>query len=180
MPKARVCAPSVAPEPARPPNILAIDAGTSSVKAILASPAAGGWRVLARASHPLDAPAAPAGGAGAEQEPEQWWSAARAAIAEVRRACPDRAVDALGLSGQMQGLVLCGADGAALRPALLYSDARATAEAAQLEATLGRERLLAETANWKGAVSVLPKLLWLAAHEPAALEAAEALLLGSQ
>ena len=58
----------------------------------------------------------------------------------------------------MQSLVLLDADGTPLRPALLYSDTRATAEAAHLEATIGRERLLADATNWKGAASTLPKV----------------------
>ena len=38
---------------------------------------------------------------------------------------------------------------------------------------------LVDSANWKGAVSILPKLLWLQRHEPDALESAVHVLLGA-
>lgn len=64
-------------------------------------------------------------------------------------------------------------------PALLYCDSRASKEAAELEAQFGKETLHARTLNWKGAVSVLPKLLWLQRHEPHAVAAAAAVSLSA-
>ena len=159
--------------------LLALDAGTSAVKALLVSPVRGGWKLHARAVRPLREPDSLPGG-GVEQSPEEWWQAAVHAAREVIEAVGAAAdVRTVSLSGQMQSVILCSRDAVALRPALLYSDSRASAEATHLEEQLGRERLLAETANWKGAVSVLPKLLWLQRHEPDALESAAHVLLGA-
>ena len=64
-------------------------------------------------------------------------------------------------------------------PALLYSDSRAEKEAAELEQKFGIEVLKARTLNWKGAVSILPKLLWLQRNEPALVSSAVAIFLAA-
>ena len=80
----------------------------------------------------------------------------------------------------MQSVILIGKDGrTTLGPALLYSDSRAVAEAAELEARYGRAALEGRTLNWKGAVSVLPKLLWLQKHAPQAVAEATAIVLAA-
>ena len=120
-------------------------------------------RVVSFSIESLPPPAAVAGIAGSsEQNAEAWWAATRA----IQRAVAAQPVQAVALSGQMQSVVLLDGAGAPLRPALLYSDTRATAEAAALVASLGVERLRAGAINWKGAASTLPKLLWLLAHGP--------------
>ena len=145
------------------PRILAIDAGTSSVKALVASRGANGWTLHAKACCEHDAPATgPAGEA--EQDPESWWASLVRAVRTLSESTDLGGVAAIALSGQMQSVILVDGDGAPIRPALLYSDTRAAAEAAELESRLGLERLQAETLNWKGAASVLPKLLWLQAR----------------
>jgi len=149
------------------------------VKAVVASQSAqGGWLVHAHACSAHDPPDARATGE-AEQNPHSWWAALVRAVRTLSEETDLDAVEAIGLSGQMQSVILVDATGAAVRPALLYSDTRATAEAAELEARLGLQRLQAETLNWKGAASVLPKLLWLSRHEPAALVAATAVHLAA-
>ena len=159
--------------------ILAFDAGTSSVKAVVASQSSqGGWVVHAQAVSAHDAPDTRASGE-AEQNPHSWWEALVRAVRTLAEQTDLDTVEAISLSGQMQSVILVGATGAAVRPALLYSDTRATAEAAELEAKLGLRRLQDETLNWKGAASVLPKLLWLSRHEPASLTAASAIHLAA-
>ena len=67
---------------------------------------------------------------------------ARAAARERRAARPG-----IGLSGQMHGLVaLDGAD-RVLRPAILWNDQRTAAQCAQIERTVGLERLIELTGN---------------------------------
>src|SRR5579859_2691547 len=62
----------------------------------------------------------------AEQEPEDWWRAAREAIAgalsAARLAGGD--IQAVGLTGQMHGCVMLDAEGKVLRPALIWCDQR--------------------------------------------------------
>ena len=70
-----------------------------------------------------------------EQEPEDWWEATvdRAARAHGRRRAGHQIVAAVGLSGQMHGSVFLDRDGAPIRPALLWNDARTDAECAEIE-----------------------------------------------
>jgi xylulokinase len=155
-------------------RILAIDAGTSCIKAVVVSLPEG--VVHNETAHPLDPPASASSGY-AEQRAEQWSDATAAAIRSL--GAGPGGVDAIALSGQMQSVLLVDVDGQPLLPALLYSDSRATTEASRLEAVIGRDRLLRETCNWKGAVSVLPKLCWLYSHHPDLLERAAHILLGA-
>jgi xylulokinase len=132
-----------------------IDVGTSGVKAIALST---GGEIVARAEHgyPLSTPRP----GWAEQDPEDWWRAAQAALAELG----DRT--SLGFSGQMHGLVVLGEDGEVLRPAILWNDQRTAAECAEIEERLGLERLIRLTGNRALTGFTAPKLLWLRAHEP--------------
>ncbi|MGY1604318.1 FGGY family carbohydrate kinase [Geodermatophilus sp. SYSU D00815] len=81
----------------------------------------------------------------------------------------------LGLSGQMHGAVLVDRAGAALTPALLWADSRATAEVARWRALPPADR--AALANPLVPGMTGPLLAWLAAHEPAAVDRAAAVLL---
>lgn len=108
-----------------------------------------------------------------EQDPAVWLTGLLQAVSSLRGALPaPLGVDALALSGQMHGLVAAAADGRPLRPAMLWPDQRATAEARELEAEVGREPLAALTGSPASANYVLPKLLWLRRHEPATLDRA--------
>ena len=52
-------------------------------------------------------------------------------------------VAAVGLTGQMHGLVLLDAMGAVLRPAILWNDQRTAAQCDAIRMRLGRQRLIA-------------------------------------
>src|SRR3981081_1223202 len=62
----------------------------------------------------------------AEQEPEDWWRAAREAIAGAMAASEltGAEIEAVGLTGQMHGCVMLDAQGKVLRPALIWCDQR--------------------------------------------------------
>jgi xylulokinase len=140
-----------------PERLTGVDVGTTGVKALALSSTG---EVLARAerSYPLSTPRP----GWAEQEPDDWWRAARDALDELGwvEGAP------LGLSGQMHGLVTLGADGRPLRPAILWNDGRTGAECAQIEERIGLERLIALTGNRALAGFTAPKLLWLRRNEP--------------
>ena len=76
-------------------------------------------------------------------------------------------VEAIGLSGQMHAPVLLDAADRPIRPAMLWNDGRAHAEADELK------RLGADLAAELGVPALsgftAPKLLWLARHEPATM-----------
>jgi xylulokinase len=65
-----------------------------------------------------------------EQDPHEWWSGTvtsiRKALADAGAAGED--VAAVGLTGQMHGLVLLDGDRKVLRPAILWNDQRTGAE----------------------------------------------------
>src|SRR5205823_9345781 len=115
--------------------------------------------VLARAEVAYDLSTSQPGWA--EQDPEDWCRASERAIAEL-----DVEVEAIGLSGQMHGLVALDASDRVLRPAILWNDQRTAVECAEIEETLGLERLLSLTGNRALPGFTAPKLLWLRRHEP--------------
>jgi xylulokinase len=139
-------------------SVLGIDLGASSVK-VVALGADG--RPLAEATAGYDVTAPDAGQA--ESDPGAWWSATVAAVHEcLSQAGPAPA--AIGLSGQMHGVVLTGELGQALRPAILWPDSRAVAEVAayrRLPAGQLRQLMNPLAPGMAG-----PMLLWLATHEP--------------
>lgn len=152
---------------------LGIDLGTSAVKALIVNEAE---TVLATVSVPVPAPTHPMPLA-SEQEPASWWTAVSTALAQLAadHAPAMARVRGLGLSGQMHGLSLLDAADRPVRPAMLWNDGRAEAEAEMLQAE-GFElaRILGVPAM---AGLTAPKLMWLQRHEPATLDRARHLLL---
>jgi xylulokinase len=137
---------------------LGLDLGTSSAKAVVVGT---DGQVLAQASAGYAVTSAAAGYA--ESEPADWWSAVTACAREAVEAAGARPV-AIGLSGQMHGLVMATADGEALRPALLWADSRATG-ALHAYRLLG-SGALARLANPLAPGMTGPLLMWIAEHEP--------------
>ncbi len=101
-----------------------------------------------------------------EQHPEEWWQAAAAAIRAVTARHPDKPIAAVGLTGQMHGLVLLDAQGEVLRPAILWNDQRTQAECDEITQALGFERLIQLTGNRALTGFTAPKILWVKKHEP--------------
>ena len=120
-----------------------------------------GGAVLAQASAGYAVTSAMAGYA--ESDPADWWNAVRSCAREAVRVGGTRPA-AIGLSGQMHGLVLATADGVALRPALLWADSRATGVLAVYR-RLG-PAALARLANPLTPGMTGPLLIWVAEHEP--------------
>ena len=154
--------------------VAGLDVGTSALKLSIVDPGASSdpaASVLARAEAAYPTHAGPGGIA--EQNPEDWWRAAQAAFADPAITPLARRVGAIGLTGQMQDLILVSGN-RPVRPALLYSDVRAAAQAARLHAAI--RDWDARTGNLQDAAAVPAKLAWLAEHEPEALARTEALL----
>ena len=105
----------------------------------------------------------------AEQRPEDWWSAAQLAIRGVlaQAGASGDAVQGIGLSGQMHGLVLLDASNQVIRPALIWCDQRSQAQVDAINATAGKHMVLRCTANPVLTGFTLPKLLWVRDREPA-------------
>ncbi|HEU4325157.1 MAG TPA: xylulokinase [Roseiflexaceae bacterium] len=140
-----------------------IDLGTSGLRAVLIDEG-GRVRGAAEAGYPIRTPAPGV----AEQLPEDWWAALRTALAGALRAAGGAGVQvaALGLSGQMHGIVALDGAGAPLRPALIWADQRGADEVARIEALIAREQLLAVAGSRASVGFSAPKILWLRRHEP--------------
>lgn len=105
----------------------------------------------------------------AEQRPENWWDAAQAAVRGVlaEAGIDGSQVAAVGLSGQMHGLVILDDAGAVIRPSLIWCDQRSQPQVDAINAKVGKDKVLASIANPVLTGFTLPKLLWVRDHEPA-------------
>ncbi|MCC1492655.1 xylulokinase [Cognatishimia sp. F0-27] len=137
---------------------LGLDLGTSGVKAVLIDDT----QTLCAEGHGALTVSRPHPG-WSEQQPDHWIEAAKTAIAALAAGQDLSSVAAIGLSGQMHGATLLDAQDRALRPAILWNDTRAHAEAAQLDAD---PRFRATSGNIVFPGFTAPKLLWVRHREP--------------
>ena len=138
---------------------LGLDFGTSSLKALLVSSTG-----LVKARSSVSYPSELGTHGEAEQDPLAYLEAGRRAIA----ACGVAEVElqGIGLAGQTPTLVLVGAEGDPIRPALTWQDHRAESQARLLADEFGSpERLFGTILPWAAAYAPA-KLLWLAENEP--------------
>lgn len=148
---------------------LGIDIGTPAVKAVLINETGA---IVGESSKQLDVSRPKP--LWSEQNPDDWWDAASAAVLELDHA-ERGAVRAIGLAGQMHGATLLDASDRPLRSAILWNDGRSEAECAELEAAEPRSREI--TANMAFAGFTAPKLLWMQKYEPKTFSATETVLL---
>ena len=103
-----------------------------------------------------------------EQDPREWW---RAISESIRRALSGAGVSgaevaAIGLTGQMHGLVLLDEGGNVLRPAILWNDQRTGEQCDEIRDRLGKDRLIQITGNDALPGFTAPKILWVKENEP--------------
>jgi xylulokinase len=115
----------------------------------------------------------------AEQDPEDWWRATPAAIRGVLREAQidGAAIQGIGFSGQMHGLVMLDSAGQVIRPSLIWCDQRSQAQVDSIHATIGRERVVQYTANPAITGFTLPKLLWVRDNDNASYDRLRTVLL---
>jgi xylulokinase len=143
---------------------LGVDIGTGGTRAVLVDRTG---RVVF--SHSADHAAIHSEQIGwAEQDPADWWRAAKLAISAVLKdaAAAGYAVESVGLTGQMHGCVMLDAQGEVLRPALIWCDQRTQPQCDWLHEKIGRERLIQLVANPALPNFTLTKLLWVREHQP--------------
>ncbi len=114
-----------------------------------------------------------------EQDPQEWWAGTAKSI---RKALGDAGaqgsdVAAVGLTGQMHGLVLLGQRDEVLRPAILWNDQRTGAECDEIRERVGRAELIRTTGNDALTGFTAPKILWVRNHEPEVYAKARRVLL---
>jgi len=76
------------------------------------------------------------------------------------------AVAAVGLTGQMHGLVLLDERGTVLRPAILWNDQRTQAQCDEIHRRVGKEHLIQVAGNVALTGFTAPKILWVQQNEP--------------
>ena len=104
---------------------LGVDTSTTSSKALLIDEA-GVVVAVASSPHTLQTPRP----LWSEQDPPEWWQAVSVSIRSVLQQAGVGAetVAAIGVTGQMHGLVLLNDAGEVLRPAILWNDQRTQAQ----------------------------------------------------
>jgi xylulokinase len=107
----------------------------------------------------------------AEQNAADW---ERALVEGTRRLLEQAAqagvapgqIAALSFSGHMQGALVVDAEGVPLRPAIIWADQRATAQADFIAQACGEEHVYRLTGQRVSAAYTAAKLLWIKEHQP--------------
>ena len=120
---------------------LGLDISTTSSKALLIEER-GEVVAVASSPHTLQTPKP----LWSEQDPHQWWQAVSASIQSVLKKAGIRGdrVAAIGLTGQMHGLVLLDEAGKVLRPAILWNDQRTQAQCDEIHRRVGKEQFYSD------------------------------------
>jgi xylulokinase len=143
--------------------VAGIDCSTQATKVVVCDADTGQTVREGRAGHPDTT----------EIDPQVWW----AALASAGDGLWD-GVAAAAVGGQQHGMVALDADGAVVRPALLWNDTRSAGAAAELTAELGGPSAWAKAVGTVPVASItVTKLRWLAAHEPEAAARVAAVML---
>jgi len=142
---------------------LGIDTSTTSSKALLIDEHG---EVIAVSSNPhtLQTPKP----LWSEQDPREWWEAVSASIKSVleQAGVSGERVGAVGLTGQMHGLVLLNEAGNVLRPAILWNDQRTQSQCDEIHRIIGKEKFILITGNVALTGFTAPKILWVKENEP--------------
>lgn len=159
------------------------DAGTTAVKGALV---AEDGRIVASASRDLTLII---NADQREQNPDEWWEAccnvAQSMLAQAQKhetGFHASQVAGIIFSGQMQDVIAVDDELKPVCNAILYSDGRADAEAAQLASAYsgGEVRFLETVGNRLEGCLPLPKLMWLRDHEPALFAKVKHVLISSK
>ncbi|HEY9783199.1 MAG TPA: FGGY family carbohydrate kinase, partial [Leptolyngbyaceae cyanobacterium] len=152
--------------------VIGLDLGTGGVR-VLAVDLQGQILAQATRSYPLLTPQP----GWTEQNPSDWVEASLSALSDVTGQVDGHRVIALGLSGQMHGMVPLDVEGKVIRPAILWNDQRTGKAVDAIEATIPRQELIERTGNRMVTGFQLPKLVWLRTQEPQAYAQLQQVLL---
>ena len=143
--------------------LLGIDLGTQSVKILLLQED-GHVLGTSNGDYPILTPSI----GYAEQEPSSWWLAA---VGAIKRLINETGIDthdiaAIGLSGQMHGMVPLDRAGEVVRPAIIWCDHRASEYVDYVYRVMGKEEFSRITLNPLSPGFQVATLLWMRDHEP--------------
>jgi xylulokinase len=145
------------------PYFIGIDVSTTSSKALIIDEN-GTVIAVASSPHTLQNPKP----LWSEQDPREWWRAVATSIRAVlqKAGIPGEQINAVGLTGQMHGLVLLDAAGQVLRPAILWNDQRTQAQCDEIHALIGKQKFIQTTGNVSLTGFTASKILWVKENEP--------------
>jgi len=146
----------------KPEVALGLDLGTSGVR-ILAVTTEGTTVAEINRSYPLLTPQP----GWTEQDPSDWKQESLLGLKDMVAKLGDGySIVALGLSGQMHGMVPLDANGEVIRHALLWNDQRTGDAVKTMEAKVPREQFIQSTGNPAITGFHAPKIVWLQKAEP--------------
>jgi xylulokinase len=153
---------------------LGIDTSTTSSKALLIDER-GMVIAIESLPHTLQTPKP----LWSEQNPSEWWEAVAGSIKSVlqKTNVAGEEVAAVGLTGQMHGLVLLDEAGKVLRPAILWNDQRTQSQCDEIHQRIGKEKFIRITGNIALTGFTAPKILWVKENEPDVFAKAKHVLL---
>ncbi len=144
------------------PYLLGLDVSTTGSKALLIDER-GAVVASETTPHPISHPKP----LWSEQDPADWWSGMVEAIRTVLEQIDDPGeIRAIGLTGQMHGLVCLDENGTVLRPAILWNDQRTQAQCDWITEKIGAKRLIELTGNRALTGFTAPKIIWVRENEP--------------
>jgi xylulokinase len=146
--------------------LLGYDIGTSSIKATLMDGQT--QQVIASATSPKKEMEIIAEKPGwAEQDPDSWWDNVVNATAELIESsgADTNAIEAIGITYQMHGLVAVDENNKPLRPSIIWCDSRAVEVGNTAAEQMGRQKCLETLLNYPGNFTAM-KLKWVIENEP--------------
>src|SRR5215472_14957461 len=155
--------------------MLGIDVGTTGTRAAVVRPDGHVMGATTADHQPMRMPKP----GWAEQDPEDWWQATILAVRGALKQAQLQGGDiaAIGLSGQMHGVVCLDKASFILRPSLIWCDQRSQAQCDWITSTVGAQRLIQLVSNPALTGFSAPKLLWVRDNEPRVFERAAQFLL---
>lgn len=142
--------------------LIGIDIGTSGTKTVLFDAQ---MRVVCDAAYSY--PLYQEKNGWAEQNPQDWADATLKGLKSVltQSNINNNDIAGIGLSGQMHGLVMLDKDKKVLRKSIIWCDQRTSKESKEITDKVGKEKLIAITANPAMTSFTLAKLLWVKNNE---------------
>ncbi|MCL4255707.1 MAG: xylulokinase, partial [Anaerolineae bacterium] len=142
---------------------MGIDISTTSAKALIVDTQG---KVVAIGSTPQ--PISQPKPLWSEQHPSDWWDGVVNSIQQALKLANLNGDDisAIGLTGQMHGLVMLDSAGRVLRPAILWNDQRTQTQCDWMTEKIGFHRLIQLTGNRALTGFTAPKILWVRDNEP--------------
>ncbi len=144
--------------------VIGVDSSTTACK-VIAWDRDGEAVAAARASYPTLQPEP----GWREQDAEDWWASLCVALKQLLSQIDPRRVEALCITNQRESFVAVDQQGRPIRNAILWHDERSRKQIAFLAEKIGGDRIHRLTGKPLALTPSLPKMVWLAQHEPEVL-----------